>query len=330
MPAWFIFLLSSGVVAAAGIRLARDGDDIADATGLGGLWVGAILVAGATSLPELSTDISAVHQGNPGLAVGDLFGSSMANLAILAVADLAVRKTRILTRVAINQTLVGVLAICLTAIAAAGIVAPTEESILGVAWPAAAIGFAYIVGMRVLNDNRPAPPFRTPEQIAAARKVARPLRRSLAGFAVSALVILLAAPFLASSAASVAEQLGVSSGFVGLLLLAITTSLPEVAVSLEAVRARSYDLAVGNLLGSNCFNMAALVVLDMVDGPGSLLGRADTTLLLGALFGMLMCGIALLDILNKAEKRSWAVEPAPAFMLLTYLVGLFLSYRASL
>ena len=89
---------------------------------MGGLWVGAILVAAATSLPELVTDVNAVLQGHPSLAVGDLLGSSMANMMILAVADLLGRSPRLLTRVAINQALVGTLGICLTILAAIGTV----------------------------------------------------------------------------------------------------------------------------------------------------------------------------------------------------------------
>lgn len=89
MPAWLIFAVASAAVVVAGVRLARDGDVIAERTGLGGAWVGAILLAAATSLPELTTDIFAVRQGQVSLAVGDLFGSSMVNMLILAVADLA-------------------------------------------------------------------------------------------------------------------------------------------------------------------------------------------------------------------------------------------------
>jgi cation:H+ antiporter len=328
VPAWLVFVLSGLAVAAAGTRLARDGDAVAARTGLGGLWVGAILVAAATSLPELSTDVNAVRQGHPSLAVGDLFGSNLANLVILALADLAVRRTRILTRVAINQALVGVLGICLTVIAAAGVLS-SSFSLAGLAWPTLAIAFTYVAGMRLLHRNRPEPPFRSPEDVAAARRRAPPLRRSLVWFALSALVILLAAPSLARSGAALADQLGLSAGFVGLLLVAFATSLPELAVSVESLRTRAYDLAVGNLLGSNCFNMAALVVLDVVDGPGSLLARSDGTALIGALFGVLMTALALLDILNKSEKRIWVLEPGPVFILLAYAVGLYLAYRAA-
>ena len=132
MATWALFLITAAAVAGAGIRLAHDGDVIAEETGLGGAWVGAILVAAATSLPELITDIHAVLQDHVALAVGDLFGSNMANMLILAVADLTTRDPGMLTRVAINQALVGTLAISVTALAVLGVVAGGGLPLVGV------------------------------------------------------------------------------------------------------------------------------------------------------------------------------------------------------
>jgi hypothetical protein len=78
-------------------RRARDGDAIAQRTGLGATRVGAILVAGGTSLPETSTGVAAIRQGQVDLGIGDLFGSNMANMAILALADLLTRQRRLLS-----------------------------------------------------------------------------------------------------------------------------------------------------------------------------------------------------------------------------------------
>jgi cation:H+ antiporter len=329
MPAWLVFLLSGAVVVIAGARLARDGDVIADQTGLGATWVGAILVAGATSLPELATDVSAVRQGAPGLAIGDLFGSNMANMFILAVADLLTRQTRLLTEVPINQAMVGVLAISFMALAAAGILMGDAFTVLGIGWAPLVIGAGYVLGMRLLHRNRAE---RRPSADGGPRRKdgdAPGLRPAMIGFAVAAIVILVAAPHLARSAATLAEQWGIATGFFGMVFLAAATSLPEAAVVFVAVRAGAHDLAVGNLLGSNCFNMLILVVLDIVDGSGPLLAQAESGVVVGALFGMVLMGQVLLDLLNRAEHRIWYLEPGPALMVLTYVAALFLTYRAS-
>lgn len=327
MPAWLIFLLSAGTVAGAGMRLARDGDVIARGTGLGGMWIGAILVAAATSLPELTTDINAVLQGYASLAVGDLLGSSMANMMILAVADLLARSPRLLTRVAVNQALVGTLAVCLTVVAVLGILGAAGPGVLPLGWGTLAIGFVYVVGMRLIHRNREEPPFTTPAEAAELRPPPAEVRRSMLWFAGGALVILTAAPFLARSAAELAGQMGISTGFAGLLLLAVTTSLPEAAVTYGSVRAGAYNLAVGNLLGSNCFNMAALVPLDLVHGRGSILSGAEPGLAVGGLFAALLTTLAMLDVLNRSERRIWLLEPGPAFMMVTYVVGVYVTFR---
>lgn len=327
MPHWLTFLLSAAAVVVAGARLARDGETIAEGTGVGSMWIGAILVAGVTSLPELLTDVNAVLQGNTSLAVGDLFGSNMANMLILALADLATRERRLLTRVAINQALVGTLAIALTLVAAVGVLID-GGAVAGLGWISLVIGLSYVAGMRVIYWNRPEPPFRTEAEVAAAKPSRAAMRRAMVGFAVGSLIVLIAAPALARSAAGLADQLDISHGFAGMLFLAITTSLPEAAVSVAGVRAGFYNLVVGNLLGSNCFNMAVLVPLDLVHGRGSLLASMDSGLAVAALIGAILMTLALIEVLNKSERRVWIIEPGPAIMVLTYLVGMFLSFRA--
>lgn len=329
MPVWLIFLLSATAVVLAGMRLAKDGDTIAERTGLGRAWVGAILVAGATSLPELSTNSFLVLAGNVSLAAGDLFGSNMVNMLILALADLSVRQQRILTRVALNQALVGMLAICLTATAAAGVLAGHGFAVLGLGWAPLAILLGYLAGSRVLFANRSLPLFESAAEAKAHNEQAPALAPAVVGFAVAAVVIFVAAQFLASSTAELAEQLGVAKGFVGVALLAVITSLPEGIVSISSIRAGSYDLAVGNLLGSNCFNMLIFVVLDVVDGPGSLLAGVDVALVTGAVFAILLVGLALIDILHRAERRVWYVEPGPGLMLVTYLLGLYFVFQTA-
>lgn len=115
------FLIGSIAVFAVASRLARHADAIADATGLGRLWIGALLLAASTSLPELVTDVNATLLGEIDIGVGDLMGSTLANMLILALLDIAYYRRRILRQVATEHVLVGTLAIGLTAAAGAAI-----------------------------------------------------------------------------------------------------------------------------------------------------------------------------------------------------------------
>lgn len=75
--------------------------------------------------------------------------------------------------------------------------------------------------------------------------------------------------------------------------------------------------------------MAMLVPLDLVQGAGSLLGGVDQGLATGALFGVLLMALAMLEVVNKSERRVWILEPGPIFMILTYVTGLYATYRVT-
>lgn len=330
MTAWLIFAISGTVVVLAGIRLTRSGDTIADVTGLGGAWVGAVFVALATSLPELATDIFAVRIGERNLALGDLFGSSMANMLILAVADLVLWRRSVLARLAVNQALIGLLAISLSVIALAGIVSETDFTVFGVGWAPLIIAMTYLGGMRLLHVYRSEPPFEGMSGAARHAEKSRGVGLSapVIEFLVATMVIVAAAPFLARSSGDLADQLGVSSGVIGVALLAVTTSLPEVTVTVESFRRGSIDLAVGNLLGSNCVNMVILLPLDVADGRPSLLFGAGNAAMMAGLFAVLLIAQTVFEVLAPIERKVRWLEPDAAFRILTYVVGLYLVFQA--
>ena len=289
--------------------------------------MGAILLAAATSLPELAIDASAVLQGAPNLAVGDLFGSSMANLLVLAIADQVTRQPRMPSRVTVNQGLVGVLGILVTAVALAGIATAGLTQGFSIGWAPLALVVIYAAGMRLLHLNRPGPPFEPGRR--APVGTPRGLARPVIGFAAAAGVILIAAPWLASSATGIADRLGVSRGFIGVLLVAVTTSLPEIVVTVASLRLGAFDLAAGNLLGSNCFNMTILLPLDLLHREGPLLAAVDPGLALAGLAAIVMTAVMLLDLLDRSERRVWRVEPAPALVAAMYVAALYAIHRAT-
>ena len=116
------FLLCAAVIIVAGTFLSKYADAIAELTGLGRLLIGSVLLAGATSLPELTVDISAVRLGTMDLAVGDLLGSSLMNLLILALLDLSYHsRGRMLSKQAAAHALSGSVSAVLTCLIALGL-----------------------------------------------------------------------------------------------------------------------------------------------------------------------------------------------------------------
>ena len=141
----FGFLGSATVVVLAGVFLARSGDVIAARTRLGGLWVGSVFLAFATSLPEIATDVVAVRMGLPDLAAGDLFGSSMANMLILALISLLPAGAGLFRKAAMDHALYASLAIVLTCIAAATILVRPTTTLVGIGPGSLMLLLVYVV-----------------------------------------------------------------------------------------------------------------------------------------------------------------------------------------
>ncbi|MEO8444796.1 MAG: hypothetical protein ABI567_07325 [Gammaproteobacteria bacterium] len=295
------FLVLGALVFLIASRLAQDADLIADATGLGRLWIGSLLLAGSTSLPELVTDLNAAVLGLPNIGVGDLLGSTMANMLILASLDLAMPKRRILETVAVDHVLVASLALLLTAMAGIAVTMGGWGSIGHVGIETLVIGCAYVLGMRVVYRSSGAT---APHgQLTLGENSRSLLRRGLTGFALAAAGLLLTAPLLVISADAVAIEAHVSTTAVGTLLVGFTTSFPEIAATVAAVRMGALDLAVGNIFGSNAFNMFILLPVDLAYLPGPVLTAVSSAHGVSAQFAVLALALGILGILGRAARR---------------------------
>ena len=334
--AWLLFLVNAVAIVLAGAKLSRYGDHIAELSGLGRLWIGVVLMAAATSLPEIFTTVSAGWIDAPDLAAGNLFGAGMSNMLTLALIDLLYRQKRVWQQAALEHTLTATLAMVLTGLAAFFVLLRIEVVHLGVGLESLVLPIMYVLGMRlVLRQEDMARRERTQATLAeelagthdggASRRAE--LRRAVIGFAIAAGVLLVAAPVLTQSAEQIAQETGVSSTFIGTSLVAITTSLPELVVSIAAVRLGAFDLAVGNLFGSNAFNMAAFFFADLAYRQGSLLSTVSTTHALTGLWAIIMMNIGLMGIIYRAEKRFMLIEPDSLLMLVAYVLGLWLLFR---
>ncbi len=334
-----VFIVSGIAVAFAGAALARHADAIAETTKLGRVWIGAVLLAGATSLPEVTTDIFAVRLGATDLAVGDLFGSSMANMLILAVVDLLPPRRHMFRLVTLDHALAACLALSLNALAAVFVLVRPTTSFAWVGPGSLLLFLGYVAGTRAvkrhaLRDHVTTPPTADPTVPAAETRPTgegrRPasLRQAVLGFALAAVVVFATAPAFAWSARGIAAITGLGNTFVGTWLVGLATSLPELATSVAAVRMGAFDLAVGNLFGSNAFNMAIFLPLDLAQ-PGSLFAALDPSHAVSGLFAVVLMSLGLAAIVYRAKHRFAMLEPDALLMLVAYAVALWLLYSHS-
>jgi cation:H+ antiporter len=321
---WLAFAASAAVMVVAAIRMVQSADVISVRTGLGGFFIGTILVAMATSLPEIITSVSAVFQDLPNLAAGDPFGSSMFNMFLLAIADFLVPHQRILRRVGTTHALTAALATYLTALAVLFVLV---QSPLGIGWVGLdslfLIGF-YVGGVWLIQQRsgHVTPPVEVPEEIPIPS-----MRRASVEFLLGAVVMMVASRYLVSSAAEIAAVTGLGTGFVGTTLFAFVTSLPELVSMYAAIQLNAFDMAVGNLFGSNAFNMVALGITDLFYVDGHLFSAIDTNFAIAGLIALILINMALLGNLARVERRLLFIEIDAALIVAIFLAGLAILYQ---
>jgi cation:H+ antiporter len=330
-----IFLAGSGALVWAGVTLARSGDEIATRTGLGGLLVGTLLVAAATSLPEIVTTVSAAAGRAPDLAVGSVFGSSMANMAILGVIDLIHRK-HVWTSIELGHVRVGLVAVALTALAVFGVVTPGGVHLGWLGGDSGLILVGYVASvawMRRSPRGSRVPAGRVaypaPTEWATSKRPGGAVRGAVRRFVLATLAIVAAGPVVALSGEGVATTSGIGETFVGVLFVSVATSLPELLGTVGAVRIGAYDLAVGNLFGSNAFNLVTLFFADLAYTGGPLLMAASTAQAVAGIAAIGLMAVALAAIVHGEETRISRLEPDAILLLLVYVGALIAVWTVS-
>ena len=320
------FGVSAAIVMIAGGYLTRASDALGDRLRLGRSLAGMVLLAGATSLPELATGGSAALMGAVNLSAGDLLGSSLMNLLLLALLDMThYARGRMFSREASANALVAGASIVLTALVLLLILLRIEWSLFNwVSIGSAALLITYGLLLRLIFLQQRVVRAET-GQSEVLEESGRSTRHLVLVYAVAAAAILAAVPFLTDAAKQLAEQTGLGQSFIGTTLVALTTSLPEMVTTLTAVRLRAFDLAVGNIFGSNVLNMVIFAPVDMLQA-GPLFPLLSATHAITAAWVILITMVAVLGLLYQAERRYWFLEPDATLVIVLILTALTTMY----
>ncbi len=352
-----LFALLALVIVVAGIALTRFADRIADATSMGHSLAGLLLLAAATSLPEFSVGWAAVRIDSADLAFGELLGSCLWNLLLLAALDLAIRSpARMFSSESAAQALIATVGILLAAIAMAGLALDYPAVMLRASPFSWAILIGYFLCIRLVyrdhvsvNDSSPETSSGDQQKVVHVRSTGlqkvvhvrstglqevlhvrstgrAALVKAVVGYLVCAAVIFLAAPKLAEAADRLADETGLGKTFLGATLVALVTSLPEAVTTLEAIRLGRNAMAVANIFGSNAFNLTILAAIDFAT-PHSLFFLAGDVHLVAATAVILVTAVTLLGILYRAEKQYWLIEPDALLVILLVFGSLTLIYH---
>lgn len=314
----------------AGVRLTRYGDAIADKTGLGGTWIGVVLIASVTSLPELATGVSSVAvAGVPDIAVGDVLGSCAFNLLILAAVDVLNRPEGLYRAASLGHIVSSGFGVILLAVVGLGLVLSSAGLAMGLGHLGAysvALLALYAVAVRTIfhYERLHVGEFANREPDSYPQMT---LRQASIRYALAGMVVVLAGIWLPFVGQALADQMGWYQSFVGTLFIALVTSLPEVVVTVAAVRLRALDMAVGGLLGSNLFNMAILAVDDLLFTQGPLLAHVSPTHSASALTAIMMTGVAVVGLIYRPHRIRHVVGWASLTLVAIYVLNVVVQYR---
>jgi cation:H+ antiporter len=349
LPIWAIVLLFVGaavVIWRAGTHLEQRVDQIARRTGLGQAFSGVLLLATATSLPELATTLSAlVIHDNATLAVHNLLGGVALQTGLLVIADATTRQRGALTSFEPRFVLLiqGVGLIMLLQIVIAGWTAGGAPTLAGVSVWSALLVCVHVAILFLTNKYRTNPRW-TPSDVddypkdtppsddeqggpdAADHADVPPLRTLWLRFAGAALLVLVAGWLASGAADAFAKQTGASSALLGATVLALATSLPELSTTITAARAGRYTAAISNVFGSNAFDVALLFVADVVYRQGSLLAQAEPSIVFVATIGALMTCVYLWGLMERRDRTIGRIGWDSAIALVTYTVGVVVLY----
>ena len=330
---WFYFLLCVATVGIAGVKLTHYGDAIADKTGIGGTWIGVLLIATVTSLPELATGISSVTLANvPNVAAGDALGSCAYNLLLLVLLDYLDRDTPLYTHARRGHILSAGFGIVMLGFVSWNLLL----SQLGMQWSFWHIGFysplillLYGISMRLifLHEKAQVAEFadKEPDKFPDLS-----LQSVVIRYLVAAAFVVAAGTWLPYVAADISLYMGWSHSFVGTMFAALVTSLPEMVVTFTAVRIGAVDMAIGDLFGSNLFDMLILAIDDIFYRGGELFSAISPIHLMSAISAIAMTGVAIVGLYFRSRRQifnrfGWT----SIALVLIYLVNATVLYHHS-
>ena len=309
---WLKFVGSLAIILFAGTKLARYGDALSEKTRLGQIWIGLVLLAFITSVPELSTGIGAVTLVSdkalaPDLAIGTIMGSCLFNILIVAWLDVIYRREPILSGENISGIALGWLGV-----------------------PSIVVIIVYLIGvrwtLRSARDMQIAPPKASDERY---RDMG--MREVWTKFILTGGAVIGSGIWLALIGEEIANTTGLEASFVGTLLLAVSTSMPEIALTTAAIRLGAVDLAVADVVGANMINIAKIFIIDIFYTNGSILSSVSKSQITTAIVAIGMSLVVLIGLRFRQRRKTFVVISWYGVVLIAlYAYGAYALYNSGI
>lgn len=255
---YLLYLLTAGGVTLLSIKAADYVDALDKKTNLSGAFIGGVMLSAVTSLPELFSSISATLMLNePGLCIGNILGSDLFNLMILAVLMLIFMKDFSKASCSTRHLVV----LGLTAASFVGILlnwlGVLQMEFFSISVTSLILFVAYFISVRFLAGE-------DGEKSDDADNIPLTVKQIAIRFALVSVGIIVLSIAISYLTDGIADALGLGKGIAGALFMGIATSLPELSSTISLFKKRNYDIAVGNIVGSNIFNFFILAFTDLI------------------------------------------------------------------
>jgi cation:H+ antiporter len=326
---WVKLIICILLIFFSGKRVAKYGDIIAVKSGLGGVWIGFILLAMITSLPELFTGVSAITLiGAPDLTVGNILGANAFNLFNLAILDIAYQNGPLLASASQTHRLTSWSSLILVIVIATGIFVDLRFSFLGllwIGWYTPVIVLLYFAFVRVIfivekrRNSLPETGLDYGEDTSW---------KVYSYFAASAVMIIGAGIWLAFIGEEITLVTGWGESFVGSLILAFITTLPEMTVSYTAMRMGATDMAIANMIGSNLFNATIIPIDDLLYLKAPILSAVSENHIITAVLVIIMTMLFVFGI-NRKPRRFFRLSWWNLILIALFLAGAYFSFTES-
>ena len=328
---WLQFIIGAVVVIACGVCLARQGEVLAEKTKLGHIWIGALFLATITSLPELVVSIGAVGlEDAPDLAIGDVLGSISFNLFIVAILDLVEGKGALSRRLSPNLKLSGGISLLLLITAGIAILGRFGLGLFNVGIDSFVLAVICFFGFRLIfrqeccRDSQ----INSPDdaKVSTLKYKTVPRSKVYLNFFILGALILVTGLWVTHLANKIALVSGMEKSFMGALFLAVTTSLPELVTCLAAVRLGLFDMAMGNIFGSNIFNIMIIFFGDLVYRKGFLLASVSKQNVWLAGLGAILTAIIMIGIIARPKRSFLGLGFDTLSVAIVYVGGIWLIF----
>jgi len=329
MLAWLKFIICAMLILYTGYKLSYYGDMICEKTSITRSLMGFVFLSMATTLPEFITSLGSITIVNsPNLAAGNALGSILINLMVIALLDLVQGKGALLYEVSTNHILSG--GLCIIALGFMALFL-FLRSVLNIQWGLFNLGLdslllllVYALGLRLMFGYKDK--HKDEEKSGKKAKKGLPphkpihLRSIIFRFSLCFIAIIFLALWLAKIGGEIVEVMGWNAALVGTFFLALATSLPELIVSLTALRF-AVDMAIGNILGANFLDVMILPVCDVFFRRGEILSYVSSIHLITLLLAIIITAIVIIGLIYRSRKSFLRLGWDAIAMIATFVLG---------